>query len=78
MDRRDLALQNREDAANERENALLDKQKEIQEKEAQMEEIKKEQMINRIKTIIENNETEDMKTYGYEIIVDSTIPELKV
>lgn len=35
-----------------------------------------EQMINQIKTIIENNETDDMKTYGYEIVVDSTIPEL--
>ena len=32
--------------------------------------------INRIKTIIKNNETEDMKTYGYEIVVDSSIPEL--
>lgn len=35
-----------------------------------------EQMINKIKLIIENNETADMKTYGYEIVVDSTIPEL--
>lgn len=35
-----------------------------------------EQMINKIKSIIENNETADMKTYGYEIVVDSTIPEL--
>ena len=35
-----------------------------------------EKMIDRIKTIIENNETEDMKTYGYEIVPDSTIPEL--
>ena len=44
MDRRDLALQNREDAQNERENALTEKQREIQEKEAEMEEIKKEQL----------------------------------
>ena len=35
-----------------------------------------QEMINRIKTIIKNNETEDMKTYGYEIVVDSSIPEL--
>lgn len=35
-----------------------------------------EQMINKIKTIIQNNETADMKNYGYEIVVDSTIPEL--
>ena len=35
-----------------------------------------EEMIDRIRTIIENNETADMKTYGYEIVVDSTIPEL--
>ena len=35
-----------------------------------------EQMINKIKSIIENNETADMKKYGYEIVPDSTIPEL--
>ena len=33
-------------------------------------------MIDRIRTIIENNETADMKKYGYEIVPDSTIPEL--
>lgn len=35
-----------------------------------------EEMIDRIRTIIENNETADMKKYGYEIVPDSTIPEL--
>ena len=33
-------------------------------------------MIERIRRIIENNETADMKNYGYEIVPDSTIPEL--
>lgn len=34
------------------------------------------QMINRIKEIIKNNETEDMKMYGYNIVVDSSIPDI--
>lgn len=34
------------------------------------------QMINKLKEIIKNNETEDMKNYGYEIVVDSSIVEL--
>ena len=34
------------------------------------------QMINKLKEIIKNNETEDMKNYGYEIVVDSSIIEL--
>ena len=33
-------------------------------------------MINKLKEIIKNNETEDMKNYGYEIVVDSSIVEL--
>lgn len=35
-----------------------------------------EKKIEEIRTVIKNNETEDMKKYGYEIVVDSTIPEL--
>lgn len=55
-----------------------EQQEEIKEQENVITEEYKinDQMINRIKTIIENNETDDMKTYGYEIVVDSTIPEL--
>lgn len=34
------------------------------------------QMINKLKEIIKNNETEDMKNYGYEIVADSSIVEL--
>lgn len=37
---------------------------------------KNNQMINKLKEIIKNNETEDMKNYGYEIVVDSSIVEL--
>lgn len=38
--------------------------------------IQNDEMINRIKQIIENNVTEDMSMYGYEIVVDSSIKEL--
>ena len=34
------------------------------------------QMINQLKETIKNNETEDMKNYGYEIVVDSSIVEI--
>lgn len=34
------------------------------------------QMINKLKEIIKNNETDDMKNYGYEIVIDSSIVEL--
>ena len=54
----------------------VEQQEEIREQKITEEYKINEQMINQIKTIIENNETEDMKTYGYEIVVDSTIPEL--
>lgn len=35
-----------------------------------------EQMINKIKAIIQNNETDLMKTYGYNIVVDPSIKTL--
>lgn len=35
--------------------------------------IRNDAMINKIKQIIQNNESEYMKTYGYEIVVDSSI-----
>lgn len=38
--------------------------------------IQNDEMINKIKQIIENNVTEDMSMYGYEIVVDSSIKEL--
>ena len=34
------------------------------------------QMINQLKETIKNNETEEMKNYGYEIVVDSSIVEI--
>ena len=34
------------------------------------------QMIEKIKNVIQKNETEDMKKYGYEIVVDSSIKEM--
>ena len=37
--------------------------------------IRNDMMIAKIKSIIESNVTEDMKTYGYTIIVDSSIKE---
>lgn len=33
-------------------------------------------MINKIKEIIKNNETDDMKMYGYDVVVDNTIPNI--
>lgn len=37
--------------------------------------VRNDAMIEKIKQIIKNNETEDMKTYGYNIVVDSSIKE---
>lgn len=64
---------------NKKEESKVEEQEEtkVEQEKKNIEEYKiNQEMINRIKTIIENNETEDMKTYGYEIVVDSTIPEL--
>lgn len=38
--------------------------------------IQNDEMINKIKQVIENNVTKDMLMYGYEIVVDSSIKEL--
>ena len=59
----------------------IEKKEEVEQEEIKQEQITEEykineQVINKIKTVIQNNETEDMKTYGYEIVIDSTIPEL--
>ena len=59
----------------------IEKKEEVEQEEIKQEQITEEykineQMINKIKTVIQNNETEDMKTYGYKIVVDSSIPEL--
>lgn len=41
------------------------------------EELKRnDEMIARIKSVIQNNATEDMKNFGYEVVVDSSIREL--
>ena len=62
------------------------KQEEFKKEEIKQEEIKQEvkaeeykvnnQMISKIKEIIKDNETEDMKMYGYNIVVDSSIPDI--
>lgn len=62
-----------------KEESKVEKQEEtkVEQEKKNIEEYKiNQEIINRIKTIIKNNETEDMKTYGYEIVVDSSIPEL--
>ena len=62
-----------------KEESKVEKQEEtkVEQEKKNIEEYKiNQEMINRIKTVIKNNETEDMKTYGYEIVVDSSIPEL--
>ena len=38
--------------------------------------VRNDTMIQKIKSVIENNVTEDMKKYGYTIVVDSSIKEL--
>ena len=58
----------------------------VKQEEIKQEEIKQEvkaeeykvnnQMISKIKEIIKDNETEDMKMYGYNIVVDSSIPDI--
>lgn len=60
-----------------------DETKQQQTSDAKKEEnVKKEeykrnnQMIEKMKNIIQKNETEDMKKYGYEIVVDSSIKEM--
>lgn len=35
--------------------------------------VRNDSMINRIKQVIQNNETQDMKAFGYNIVVDSSI-----
>lgn len=39
-------------------------------------EVRNDAMINKIKQVIENNPSENMKKYGYQIVVDSSIKEL--
>lgn len=35
--------------------------------------VRNDSMISRIKQVIQNNETQDMKTFGYNIVIDSSI-----
>lgn len=50
--------------------------KQLDENKKETKYVRNDSMIQKIKTIIENNVTEDMKKYGYEIVVDSSIKEL--
>ena len=64
-----------------KEETPIAKQEEIKKEEIKQDVITEEykinnQMINELKEVIKNNETEDMKKYGYEIVVDSSIVEL--
>lgn len=38
--------------------------------------VKNDNMINKIKQVIQNNESENMKKFGYNIVIDSSIKEL--
>lgn len=63
------------------ETPITEKKEEIKQEETKQEQIVEEykinnQMINKLKETIEKNESEDMKNYGYEIDVDSSIVEL--
>ena len=70
-----------QDVETKKEETPIVKQEEIKKEEIKQEVITEEykinnQMINNLKEVIKNNETEDMKNYGYEIVVDSSIVEL--
>ncbi len=59
-----------------KEETTIVKQEEIKQ-EVLAEEYKvNNQMISKIKEIIKNNETDDMKMYGYDVVVDNTIPNI--
>lgn len=54
-----------------------DETKQQQTSDTKKEEYKRNnRMIEKMKNIIQKNETEDMKKYGYEIVVDSSIKEM--
>lgn len=54
------------------ENNKVEEQKQVIKEEYK----RNDEMIAKIKEIIKNNETQDMKEYGYEVVQDNTIPEI--
>lgn len=54
----------------------IQKQNDITIPKVQKKYVKNDKMIEKIRNVIENNVTEDMKKYGYKIVVDSSIKEL--
>ena len=73
--------QPKEENKNTEEKIVIQEQEKTKEKENIQTKIMDEykvnnQMINRIKEVINNNLSEDMKEYGYNIVEDSSIPEL--
>ena len=73
--------QPKEENKNTEEKIVIQEQEKTEEKEIIQTKIIDEykvnnQMINRIKEVINNNLSEDMKEYGYNIVEDSSIPEL--
>lgn len=58
------------------ETPITDKKEELKQEQVVEEYKINNQMINKLKETIKNNESEDMKNYGYEIVVDSSIVEL--
>lgn len=59
-----------------KEDTTIVKQEEIKQEVLAEEYKANNQMINKIKEIIKNNETDDMKMYGYDVVVDNTIPNI--
>lgn len=58
------------------ETPITDKKEELKQEQVVEEYKINNQMINKLKETIKNNESENMKNYGYEIVVDSSIVEL--
>lgn len=54
----------------------IQKQNDITIPKVQKKYVKNDKMIEKIRNVIENNVTENMKKYGYKIVVDSSIKEL--
>lgn len=61
---------------NKTEKQEIQKQNNITIPKVQKKYVKNDKMIEKIRNVIENNITEDMKKYGYKIVIDSSMKEL--
>ena len=70
-------FENKEDNKTEEQTVNKTEEKKTSEQVVTKEEFKENSnMINTIKNVINNNQSEDMKNYGYKIVVDSSIVDI--